>query len=279
MSDLQALDKDNTEYNKTITALKNGISKTTFDQIKSHNESKNPNWYASYESDTNNSIINKISSNLNNQLQNIKTEYKDTAFIHNKYRNSHKSQDIYNTYIVDDINTNLSQLDKTAQEIATKTRIAEINHEYTELKSKKINALKVGLILAFLAVFPLVLAMSNHISWLTFFGILIVTTVIYGIYLIYVFTLSATDPYISPYKSDYSAFQDWLESSITAAGNDLTKCQPCKNPNNPKSDSTSDKKSTDRWVSDNQGYIYYDGSSPQQVITGSTITPTETSPQ
>lgn len=273
-ANLQALDKDITDYNKTITALKTGMSKSTFDQIKSHNDNKDPKWYASYETDNNTAVINKIQSNLNNQLKNIKSEYNDAANTHNTYRDTHKSQDRYNTYVVDDINNNLSQLDKTAQEIATKTRIAEINHEYSELKAKKINALKVGLVLAFLTVFPLVLAMSGHISWLTFFGTLVTITVIYGIYLIYVFTRSATDPYTSPYTSDYQAFQDWLATSISAAGNELTDCKPCPGPK-PKPDPKPETKSTDRWVGDNQGYIYYDGSSPQQVITGSNISTTE----
>jgi len=266
-SNLRALDKDITDYDKTIAALKAGQSKDIYNKLANLNDTKDPKWYTDFQTTTNKDVINKIESNLNNQLTNVASEYNDVSRV-------------YNTLVTSDIDANLRQLNKTADEVATKTRVVEINHNYTLLKAKKINALKIGLILVFLTVFPLVLAMSKHIGWLTFFGALVGIVVVYGIYLIYVFTQDSTNPHTSPYTSDYQAFEDWLSSAISSAGNDLTKCSPCPTPNSkPKPDPTPSKGDTDVYVGDNTGFIYYDGSSPQQTITSSSITPSEIPPQ
>lgn len=265
-SNLQALDKDITDYNKTITALKDG-QKDIYEAVKSSNAIKDPKWFTKYNNDTAKDITSKIESNLNNQLNNIKMEYTDVAKTNNRYRELNRNQDIHNTMLLNDVGESLTKLDKTAKDIATKSRIVELNQEYASSKANKINALKVGLILAFLSVFPLVLAMSHKISWLVFFIILTVTFSIYGIYLLYIFSKTTTDPYTSPYRSDFQAFKDWSLAAIEEAGDELTRCKPCPDKYPPDdTPSNTNIKDTDVYVGDNKGYVYYDGSEPQQVI-------------
>ena len=216
----------------------------------------------------------------------MKNEYSDYANINNTQRDIHANNTIKNDMVSKDLDQNIDKLQKTANEISTKTRIIEINQEAANTKNKRINALKIGLIVAFLTVVPLVLAISQHISWSVFFSILVLAVVIYGIYLIYVFTKNTTDPYTSPYTSDYQAFQDWMINAVGYAGDNLTKCKPCPskcdnkscdnldNVDNTDCDNNNNNNNNDTptkvTIGDNQGYNYYDGSSDQQLITAQT---------
>lgn len=255
-----------------------------YDNIDAINKNVNSNWHSDYTNTTKDNIDNKISDNLNNQLKNINTEYKDSQQINQAYRNINLNNAMKNNMVTSDINDNLTKLQKTADDIATKSRIVEINHEYSERKNKRINALKIGLIIAFLMVVPLVFAISQHISWPVFFVILVFTTVMYGIYLVYIFTKQKTDPYTSPYTSDYQAFQDWLIGYVGQGGDDFIKCNPCpkkctsepdaKSCSNLEqvdcSDSDNDDnsgKDTDVTIGDNKGYVYYDGSTDAELVT------------
>lgn len=279
-ADLRALNKDVKTYNTTIQNLQapNKDSKNTmFDKISAINTKTDKDWYSDFEDTTAKDIDTKIQANLGTQLTNVKAEYKDIAKINNTLRDANYTRDVHNTILNSDFQNQLKILRKTQNEIVTKTRVTEINQEYAEEKNKRIAALKIGLILSFIAVFPLVAAMSGYISWLIFFSLLVFIIVIYGIYLIYVFTQSQTDPYTSPYKSDAQAFSNWLNAAIGSAGDTLVKCKPCPKPD-PNPDPTPDPDhpnfyKPDAYVGDNKGVVYYDGSAPPQLITAPTASP------
>lgn len=270
-NNLKALDKDIKDYNTTVQALKAGQSEQIFNQLQAENEKKDPQWLSTLEGTTSKDITNKIESNLNAQLQNVNSEYDDISKINNTMRDTHGSQDIYNTMVTEDLQKNLSKLKDTSNEIATKTRVAEINQEYADSKSKRIKALGGGIAIIPLSVILMGFTIGGYLSWKTFFGIVTTICVIYGSYLIYMFTNSATDPYTSPYTSDFQAFRDWITTAIGHAGSVLTDCEKCPEPSSsPKSKpSPNPTGSGNVYTGDNQGFVYYDGSAPSTTITAS----------
>lgn len=221
-----------------------------------------------FESERENRIM---KHNLRDAVKNLTKEYNRENDIYNNQQKVLNKYDFYLSLQNKKLNQQLNELRDIENIVATRDSLVRGNIHAFKEKQNKIHAIKVFFSMLLFFTITLVSYLGGKITLWTFMGSMISLIIVYMIYLIWYFNLFYTKSITKVMKKDVGKIgQDIyeegrkMENNLNQFINGQCDC-PLKN-GDPKGQKLPHKRFSNPNIPNNNGFFYYDNTSPVQRI-------------